>query len=213
MNNQYVGTWAAGQQKQNNGYGSSELPSTGTHTRSEAPGDRRIDMTLGDIMEMRQRSIYRMEGGRCKANEFLLPQQKRYLHPPLYHAYGHVSLNALRKHPKFHSRSKAGCPVSRILPIYAGLIEELVKYPVSRVGIQAVEVISVNSPEIGQEEVIHDHADEIQPFHQDYSVWPGSWLATLLPAESSPYQIVRTADTATAVSSGKQISGFNGLVI
>jgi hypothetical protein len=42
-----LGAWALAQQKQQPGYAGSELPSTGSHTRSEAPGDQMHRHELG----------------------------------------------------------------------------------------------------------------------------------------------------------------------
>ena len=44
----HVGAWAAAQQNQQSGYAGSELPSTGSHTRSEAPGDEIRRNELGE---------------------------------------------------------------------------------------------------------------------------------------------------------------------
>ena len=45
--NNNVGAWALAQQKQQPEYAGSELPSTGSHTRSEAPGDETRRHELG----------------------------------------------------------------------------------------------------------------------------------------------------------------------
>lgn len=50
-NDQYVGAWAASQQKDNDGHVGSELPSTGSHTFCEAPGDGSQRHELGGLKD------------------------------------------------------------------------------------------------------------------------------------------------------------------
>lgn len=67
MGDHNAGAWAAAQQKQQTGYAASEMPSTGSHARSEAPGDRvqrhEIGGYYGDgVRKIRPDAVVEMQG-------------------------------------------------------------------------------------------------------------------------------------------------------